>query len=451
MALATASEATRDQAEQPAAAQLRIDSAHRASPAAAPQDDYAGQSLLEVIEEPAEAMVASVLGASTEARREQLQLQVSQLAAHLRERLREVDRREAQLHARTAQVEAELRTSRLLLAERDAEFQQRETELQRRIEALQEQLSGSTPGATGALEGPACHEAELSQLEHNLNQRESELRERRQQCDRQAMALRHAQQLWEQQQRQEQRELAEQREELLREFQTLVAEREEQLRAAEQTLEQQAAAIDADRQSLLADRQAWEEQKLRQRTALDEQRAAAENELADRRLRLDARQDWIERQKDGLEQVRSEILALHRQSLEMRLLAEQLWSQISGRLPPAEVTRTIAQMRLKLAEQYKLEEQNLAARRDELLQIGERVSAQHAELTQLRSGLREWASARSAEIEAQAASLVQRELALDEQQEHFRSAEAEWSTARRRYEQQIRELSGQLRALPAAA
>ena len=151
MALATASEATRDQAEQPAAAQLRIDSAHRASPAAAPQDDNAGQSLLEAIEEPAEAMVAAVLGESTEARREQLQLQVSQLAAHLRERLREVDRREAQLHARTAQVEAELRTSRLLLAERDAEFQQRETELQRRIEALQEQLSGSTPGATGAL------------------------------------------------------------------------------------------------------------------------------------------------------------------------------------------------------------------------------------------------------------------------------------------------------------
>jgi hypothetical protein len=202
---------------------------------------------------------------------------------------------------------------------------------------------------------------------------------------------------------------------------------------------------------MLADRRAWDEQQARQRQALEERQQAADAELAGRRLQLDARQEWIERQRTGLEQVRGESLALHRQSLEMRLLAEQLWSQISGRLTPAEVTQSIAQLRLKLAEQYKLEEQGIASRRQELVDLSERIAQKHRELVQLRSGLREWAAARAAEIEQQAAALVEREQALDQQQEESRRAAAEWSSARRRYEQQIRELSSQLRALPAAA
>ena len=50
-------------------------------------------------------MVAAVMGENLEIRREQLQLQVAQLATHLRQRLREVDRREAALNARLAQLE----------------------------------------------------------------------------------------------------------------------------------------------------------------------------------------------------------------------------------------------------------------------------------------------------------------------------------------------------------
>jgi chromosome segregation ATPase len=173
--------------------------------------------------------------------------------------------------------------------------------------------------------------------------------------------------------------------------------------------------------------------------------------LADVRTKLDARQDWIERQKGGLEQVRDEALRLHRQSLEMRLLAEQLWTQISGALTPAEVTQAIAQLRLKLAEQYRLEEQQLVVRREELLKVGEAVAAQHTELEQLRAGLREWVTARQEEIERQAAALVERELSLDAQQDAHRQTEREWQAARRVYEQQIRDLSAQLRSLPLAA
>jgi hypothetical protein len=239
--------------------------------------------------------------------------------------------------------------------------------------------------------------------------------------------------------------------ELAVELQDRMQQREQLLRSAEAILANHSQQLDADRVALAADRQAWEEQKERHEKVVTERRAAAEDELSERRQRLDARQEWVERQKAGLEQVRSEIFGLHRQSLEMRLLAEQLWSQITGRLTPAEVTHAIAQLRLHLAEQYRVEEQDLLARKEELLKLGERIAQQHQELTQLRSGLRDWVAARQAEIEGQAATLVKRELALDEQQAEARQAQQQWHVDRRRYEQQIRDLTSQLRSLPVAA
>src|SRR5205814_2206614 len=82
----------------------------------------ASQAMLEV-EEPTAEMIAAVTGENLEVRCEQLQLQVAQLAGHLRERLREVDRREATLNARVAQLESDLRSARLWLRERELTFQ----------------------------------------------------------------------------------------------------------------------------------------------------------------------------------------------------------------------------------------------------------------------------------------------------------------------------------------
>ena len=86
-----------------------------------------------------------------------------------------------------------------------------------------------------------------------------------------------------------------------------------------------------------------------------------------------------------------------------------------------------------------------------MVAISERIAGQHREVEQLKSGVRDWAAARQAEIERQASALVERELALDAEQDAFRQAEHRWSTDRRRYEQQIRDLTGQLRTLPVAA
>ena len=115
------------------------------------------------------------------------------------------------------------------------------------------------------------------------------------------------------------------------------------------------------------------------------------------------------------------------------------------------MTQSIAQLRLKLAEHYRLDEQALEAKKSDLVQLGERISDQHRELTQLQSGLKGWAAARQTEIEEQAERLVRREQELEQQQDTFRQARSEWQTERQAYEQQLRDLRAQLRTLPAAA
>jgi hypothetical protein len=293
--------------------------------------------------------------------------------------------------------------------------------------------------------------AEITERERELQLQEDSLRERRFEFDRQAAALRHAQQVWQQQQERQEHQLQHDREQMQRDFDELVSQREEQLRTAELLIAEQAKELDHERAALAGERRNWEEQRTRQRQAIDELRSAAEAEAADRRTRLQSRQEWIERQKAGLDQVRDEALRLHRQSLETRLMAEQLWSQINRGMMPAESAQAVAQLRLKLAEQYQVEEEQLTRRQDDLLQLSEKIAGQHRDLTQLRDGIREWATARQAEIERQAAALVQRELVLDAQQEEFRQAGQNWAADRRRYERQIRDLVTQLRTLPAAA
>jgi hypothetical protein len=437
----------------------RIDSAHSEQPQLGGDavgtelsHDAAEQShgLLEVEEEPTDAMIAAVAGESPEIRHEQLQLQVSQLAEHLRERLREVDRREAATNARASQLEADLRASRMWLRERELEFQEREGELRRQIEELQDRLC---PGGDSGneLADIETRLQELNERERQLKERESEVRERRFELERQAAAVNHGRQLWQQQQEREERELAQRQLQLTANSEALSREREEALASGEKLLVEQALQLDREREVLAADRQVFEQQKIREQDAMEDLRNSAEGELTDRRTRLEARHDWIERQRVGLENVRSEALSLHRQSLEMRLLAEQLWAQITSRLSPAEVTQSLAQLRTKLAEQYRLEEDQLDTKKRELVELAERITGQHQELTQLRKGLREWASARETEIEHQASALVNRELALDAKEDGFRQSHQAWQAERRRYEQKIRELSSQLRPLPAAA
>ena len=443
-----------DEAAPPAARitprRARVDPAHPvvapspSEPPAGEVDSHAEPPL--PIDEPSPDLLAAIAGLSPAARREQLELEAAQLGEHLRERLREVDRREAQLNARAAQLEADVRAGRVWIREREQEFHEREAQLCQQIEDLKSRDPADGPGRPSDAFGLDEARQELAVRQNQVQLKENDLRERLMAADRHVAALRHAQQTWEQERTRQEAELARERDRLAAAFRQETAERDQQLAALQQRLTEQTLQLEVGRAELTADRQAWEKRRQVQAAALDERARSLEAEHDDRRQRLDARAAWVDEQKTGLEQVRGEILALHRQVLESRLLAEQLWSQITGRMAAAEATQAIAQLRLKLTEHYKLEEQSLQERRRELVRLGERIGQQHRELVQLREGLKAWTAARQADIESQAAHLVQRELALDEQQESLGQERRKWESQRRDLERQIGELTIQRRS-----
>lgn len=396
-------------------------------------------------------------------REEQLQLQAAQLAGHLKARLAEVDRREAQLNARIAQLEADLRSARLWQRERDYDFQQREGELCRQVEDLQLRAAEVSRGEQQVQTLDERVE-QVAQREDELKALDLQLRQRRQELDRQNAAFSHAQSLWQLQKNHEEaaakqalerkqelwnREVEQQRQQL--EFE--IADRRRKLDTGEQLLREHQQRLDQERVDFERHRVQGTTQLQRERAALDEHRGAADLELISRKRELESRESIVERQRVAMEQMRTEISQVHRQSLEMRLIAEQLWAQITGRLSSAEITRSIASLRLQLSQQYEQEQKALTKQKEELAQLADRLQMQHQLLATERQEVRNWGSARQAGIEQQARQLVEREQQLEAEQQELRSARQLLHDDRRRYEQEIRDLAAQLReaTVPVAA
>lgn len=460
-----AAEPKTNQAEQVVAAStqavspLRIDGAHKvaAAPVAEVADVIAtlADSRAEVqAESPAPETQRGSLH-DLALREEQLQHQASQLAGHLKARLAEVDRREAQLNARIAQLEADARTSKLWQRERDYDYQQREAELCRQLEDLQQRAVEVARGQQQVQTIDERHEL-IVKREEELKALDVQLRQRRQELDRQNAALSHAQSLWQLQRAHEeaaakqdrlraeelwQRKVEEQRQQL--EFE--VADRRRKLETAEQKFHENQTRLDQERVDFERQRVQGTTQMQRERAALDEKIAATDLELLSRQREVESRENIVERQRVAMDQMRTEIGHVHRQSLEMRLIAEQLWAQITGRLSSAEITRSIAALRLQLSQQFEQEQKALAKQKDELVQLADRLQMQHQLLATERQDVKNWGAARQAGIEQQARQLVEREQQLEAEQQELRTARQLLHDDRRRYEQEIRDLAAQLR------
>ena len=428
------------------------------------------------------------LDETLKAREEQLENQAAQLASHLQEQLRDLEHREALQNARAAELDNELRRDRLWITEKSAELSERETavaaaeaklaadreEAQRQL-ALKEQCSSQEASQKLQQSETRHHEIEARQAvlvkseqelaqrqqlvgerEANLAERERQheakeyhLRERRQFIEREAAALHHSRQEWERLQQGEQTVLTQERTTLREELEKELSQREKTLSDGESLLAEHTHKLERDEQTLARERADWQRQRAADREAISFQRHRAEAELEQRRTRLAAREQALDKQQAALDQLRSEITSAHRQSIEMRMIAEQLWGQVQGRIPPAEVTQALAQLRLKLSEQYRLEQHGLTQQKEELLSLAEKVAEQSATLRGQRQELQTWFTAREEEIERQAESLVSREQELQDLSDQLGQSATRWQTDRRQLEQQLREAQGRLRAVAA--
>ncbi len=359
---------------------------------------------------------------------DELSLETQQLADALAAQLRELDERQGAIVAREAELENEWRACRAWHQQQLAELTDREETLSRRTVEMdvftrrEEELAQRVRDCEAQELALDQREGKLNEREASLVAREHELRDRRQQVEREAAALTRAQQLWEQTKKHDEQTLDRHGRELEAQIDEQLAERMEEVEAAKAHLAEQARGIEQERASLCRERNQWEqerEQADRQRSHELQQR---EGEAERRLSAVNARESALDTQQAALEQLRGEMTSAYRQALEMRLIAEQLWSQIKGLMTPAEITQSLAQLRLKMAEQYELEEKALAEKKEELLALADKLAQQHAALKAQRMEFIAWRKKQQEEIALQAEHLCRRVQELSEERKQLRRA-----------------------------
>lgn len=385
---------------------------------------------------------------------QRLYTQATQLAAQLQSRQETLDRREAHVNARLAQLDQGTRAARLWVNEREAEIGSR----RQRLEAQEKDAAKRIQRLAGAEAALDHKTAELARCEEDLGLRGRRVAEqtvelaearRRQQAEaeRAETAL-----VAERQQIDAQRAAAlevvrlamaglerrrvaieAQAEKLEREARVppvdLVA-REEQLGRDRQSLQERASVLEQAEARLAAtgqeaERLAAELRKQqaaldeagraeRRRIEIEERRALAE--LERQREAVVRRSRQVDQAQAAMEQLRAELGQVHRESLELRLATEQVWLQLSASVSPVELTRSLAEIRARLADAYRDANGELRRRKEDLEAIRDQLAQQHEELLGKKHELDAWAERRQTQIEEMAQRLVTREQELHQQE-----------------------------------
>ncbi len=357
---------------------------------------------------------------------QQVRAQAAQLAAHLQRQQATVDHREAELNARLAGMETEIRGARLWLNERHAELAQQKTDLDRRAREIAQNEAALNRGAKGdrGRSRPAEHwatdEAQHLQRNAELDRREAELDAMRARLAAQFSAGEQAQDI----------------EQAMRALET----REKNLDRAEALLAGEQSQLERARRQLAEERarHAQTAQAERQRLAEGERRTIAQHD----RIRRDlARQsDELAARHAALERMRADIARSQQEALEMRLATEELWARLCGTMAPAALTQSLAQIRLKLAEEQRLARDELARQKTELNALGARVAQQHGKLAREREELQTWAVQRQKELEKNSGVLVAAQQRIDEERSAFHDESAQWQEELARLQAEIRRL-----------
>ncbi len=429
--------------------------------------------------------------------RQWLARQARQISSHLKRRQSDLDRREAQLHRQLAELENERRTGRLWFNERQEEHNQRDAELAQRQRELEEQGSRLTAAERYAdaarqesLQDVAAREQKLSELHAKLETWAAQLFQREQAAHaaqdelanlrlKTEDQLRHARQITDsrreaslelvrlaqqgiERRRQALEEIERSHAERLSEADLRLAQARRELNLAAAQIEDRRRAVE-EAEALLAQGQADLEReriKLAQRRAMPEPAVAAptapprtaddDEQLAAKRRYLVRLEEELESRRQSLEQLRDELARAHRESLEMRLAAEELWGQLSGTAPPALLTQALGEVRRRLADHYRLAEAELEERRKELSSLEQRLADQADRVKRRQQDLYAWVAKRQEELDRQSQDLSQRQTELTREQVRLKRGADDWLSERAGYQEEIRRLMSKLRQREAA-
>jgi hypothetical protein len=254
---------------------------------------------------------------------EQMERQAGEIAVHLARQQTTLDHREAELNARAAAVENQVRAARLWLAEKLEMLAQHKGDLPWSV----------PPGTANPTAGAPAGErrAPLSQSvefwKHESWQEQFE--EWRSFSEESSLADPPAETAPASAVGSAARSAApDQRAEGL--------ERRLAARAAE--LDARRAELVADRQALETEREAFYVERQEARWRLAEERRAISEKLTRQRARLRRRREDFDARETALRQMRADLLRSQQQTLEMRLAAEELWARLRAKGAAANAT-----------------------------------------------------------------------------------------------------------------
>jgi hypothetical protein len=386
-------------------ADKRIDTAHQA-----PASDAAGNAA--VADKAAEYRNAK----EAETAAQQWRMQATQLAEHLRARQKDLDHREAELNARSADLEGNLRSARLWLSEHMAEVQSRDAELQKGEADWQQRTADLQKREAELLK----RNDELQRRDEQLRGCEAELHGREtalQQCDaelQQRIAQAGAEQTA--------------REQSLQEAAYLLDKKQSQLTEAEASFIVQQAELAQMQEQLVARWKAMENEDHERYDRLEAERRRVMDELEKQRRTVQRRGEHVDRCRVSMEQLREELGRLHRETLEIRLATEELWVQLSGAAPPASLIQSLGRIRSKLADHYRLANVELHGEKEKLQKIHDQLLVQHESLVQQKRQFEQWAAARQDELEKQTSRLVAREQQVERREAELHESCCQFSS-----------------------
>lgn len=374
---------------------------------------------------------------------ERVRRHARQLAAVLRRRQEQLDHREAELNARSAQIENDIRALRLLWNERHAEWEEK-----RQLLAEREVVLAQRRAELGE------REEAVSQREQFLTQWEESLRSREADLARQEQAL-----------EQKRKELARREAE--------VQLRESDLTALAVLVDQSPAASEADskgedamlsssldvnllrKQSELAyfcqeakrifselqdARQKWkeEERQWRQRWAIEQRQALAE--IAAQREAVARRAQVVDRLEIELRHMKANVEARVREAIEHHLAACELAATLEKDRTPAAVAQQLIALRRKLEESVNrsLEEQRQRDRQVATAQS--QLEAIHRKIVEEKKRFDEYVKRRLDEIERLASQLTEREKQLVLSENEINERATAWQLAELEYVLEIQRL-----------
>ena len=327
----------------------------------------------------------------------QLDLQANQLAAHLRNRQKELDHRESELNAQIARLETDERSARLWidqhetdLAVREAAWKDRQRKLhEQELEAERRLARLATADAALQRRSPEFDAAKLKELEDAAE----------------SLAL-----------------------------------RKQQLDEAEKHLAQSQAESSAMFEQLAADRR-----ELLDRTAAAAEQTAAQRkqmaaESAENRRAVERRAEFIDERWATLKRFRAELDQVHRETLEIRLATEELWARLSAAAPPASLVQSLSQIRSQLADRYAQANADLVEQRQELESLRAQVAVQVENLVERKRQFDLWAAGSQEDCRRQTDRLLARERELQEQEILLRQQSQRWQAERLRYQLELERL-----------